>query len=85
LIFAVSAALAGPLLFLCDEQPGGFHFVGSSSTGKTTALQLAGSVLGGGGKGDPAALASACNAWVATWSDGIEAWKKLKRIENSTK
>jgi putative DNA primase/helicase len=50
LIFAVSASLAGPLLKLCDEQPGGFHFVGGSSTGKTTALHLAGSILGGGGK-----------------------------------
>ncbi len=50
LIFSASAALAGPLLNLCDEQAGGFHFVGGSSTGKTTALHLAGSVLGGGGK-----------------------------------
>jgi putative DNA primase/helicase len=65
LIFAVSAALAGPLLFLCDEQPGGFHFVGSSSTGKTTALQLAGSVLGGGGK------AGFLQSWRAT-SNGLE-------------
>ena len=65
LIFAVSAVLAGPLLFLCDEQPGGFHFVGSSSTGKTTALQLAGSVLGGGGK------AGFLQSWRAT-SNGLE-------------
>jgi len=65
LIFAVCAALAGPLLFLCDEQPGGFHFVGSSSTGKTTALQLAGSVLGGGGK------AGFLQSWRAT-SNGLE-------------
>ncbi len=50
LIFSACAALAGPLLSLCDEQPGGFHFVGGSSTGKTTALHLAGSILGGGGK-----------------------------------
>jgi len=49
-MFAASAALAGPLLKLCAEQPGGFHFAGGSSTGKTTALHLAGSVLGGGGK-----------------------------------
>jgi ATP-dependent DNA helicase RecG len=28
-------------------------------------------------KGDPAALLSACNAWVAAWHDEIEAWKKL--------
>jgi uncharacterized protein (DUF927 family) len=65
LIFAASAALAGPLLLLCDEQPGGFHFVGSSSTGKTTALQLAGSVLGGGGK------AGFLQSWRAT-SNGLE-------------
>jgi len=50
LIIAVGAAFAGPLLYLCDEQAGGFHFVGGSSTGKTTALHVAGSVLGGGGK-----------------------------------
>jgi len=49
-MFAASAALAGPLLKLYAEQPGGFHFAGGSSTGKTTALHLAGSVLGGGGK-----------------------------------
>ena len=29
-----------------------------------------------GSRGDPAALASACNAWVSAWRDGIEAWKK---------
>ena len=29
-----------------------------------------------GSRGDPAALASACNSWVSAWRDGIEAWKK---------
>ena len=29
-----------------------------------------------GSRGDPAALASACNAWVSAGRDGIEAWKK---------
>jgi uncharacterized protein (DUF927 family) len=48
LLFAVSCAFAGPLLNLADEVGGGFHFRGPSSTGKTTALFLAGSVWGGG-------------------------------------
>ena len=29
-----------------------------------------------GSKSDPAALVYACNAWVAAWCDGIEAWNK---------
>ena len=49
LVFAVSAALAAPLLALAGAESGGFHFVGGSSTGKTTALRVAGSVCGGGG------------------------------------
>ena len=29
-----------------------------------------------GSRGDPEALALACNAWLSAWRDGIEAWKK---------
>ena len=50
LVFAISAAFTGPLLRLCDEMGGGFHFRGGSSLGKSTALVVAGSVCGGGGK-----------------------------------
>jgi putative DNA primase/helicase len=50
LLFAVSCAFAGPLLRLCDGEGGGFHLHGGSSTGKTTLLRLAGSVLGGGSR-----------------------------------
>ena len=50
LILAVSACFAGPLLRLLEAESGGFHFVGLTSTGKTTALIVAGSVLGGGGE-----------------------------------
>jgi putative DNA primase/helicase len=46
LALAVSAAFAGPLLKLLDEEPGGFHLAGASSVGKTTALLLAVSVWG---------------------------------------
>jgi putative DNA primase/helicase len=46
LIFAISVAFAGPLLALSGEDSGGFHFVGSSSSGKTTALRAAASTWG---------------------------------------
>ena len=46
LVFAVSAAFAGPLLELCDVPGIGFHFYGDSSNGKTTALVAGSSVWG---------------------------------------
>ncbi|MEO5348349.1 MAG: DUF927 domain-containing protein [Magnetococcus sp. YQC-3] len=45
--FAVSAAFAGPLLAKVHRDGGGFHLVGDSSIGKSTALKMAGSVWGG--------------------------------------
>lgn len=47
LVFAVSAAFAGPLLRPAGAESGGFHFRGDSSSGKTTALKVAASVYGG--------------------------------------
>ena len=32
-----------------------------------------------GSKGDPAALQSACDAWVASWREGIEGWGRQVR------
>ncbi|RDI62679.1 DUF927 domain-containing protein [Microvirga subterranea] len=49
-VFACSVAFAGPLNDLLQEEGGGFHFVGSSSVGKTTLLTAAGSAFGGGGR-----------------------------------
>lgn len=46
LMLAIMASFAAPLLTLCGEAGGGFHFRGSSSTGKTTALKVAASVGG---------------------------------------
>ncbi len=47
LMFAVSAALAGPCVAWAGGiDSGGVHFVGDSSTGKTTALRVAASVYG---------------------------------------
>lgn len=47
LVFSVSAAFASMLLHVAGEEPGGFHIRGGSSSGKTTALRVAGSVFGG--------------------------------------
>lgn len=66
LVFAVSCAFAGPVMWLASEGGGGFHFRGKSSTGKTTALLAAGSVWGGGGR----------HGYVQTWrttANGLEA------------
>lgn len=48
LLFAISAAFAGPLVGPLDLEGGGFHLVGKAGDGKTTALFFAGSVWGGG-------------------------------------
>jgi putative DNA primase/helicase len=45
-VLAVSVAFAGPLLHLTGQDGFGVHLYGSSSTGKTTLLQAAGSVWG---------------------------------------
>ena len=63
LSFAVSAALAPPLLEISGDESGGVNFVGSSSTGKTTALRVASSVWGGD---------QYLHRWRAT-SNGLEA------------
>lgn len=47
LTLALSVAFAGPLLAKCNAESGGIHFVGDSSTGKTTAIEGACSVWGG--------------------------------------
>lgn len=46
LLLAISAAFAGPLIRLVNEESGGLHFTSNSSAGKTTALSLASSVYG---------------------------------------
>jgi putative DNA primase/helicase len=47
LTLALSAAFAGPLLAKCHQEGGGLHFVGDSSTGKTTLIEAACSIWGG--------------------------------------
>lgn len=47
LALGLSAAFAGPMLARCSAESGGLHFVGDSSTGKTTILEAAASAWGG--------------------------------------
>jgi uncharacterized protein (DUF927 family) len=49
LMLAVSCGFAGPILKLVGAESGGIHFFGATSTGKTSALVVGGSVCGGGG------------------------------------
>jgi uncharacterized protein (DUF927 family) len=65
LALALSAAFAGPLVGPCSAEGGGLHFKGASSTGKSTALHVAGSVWGGGD----------ANGYVRSWratANGLE-------------
>ncbi len=66
LVLALSCAFAGPLLKLFGEESGGFHLRGGSSLGKSTALEVAASVWGGGG------LRGNVQTWRAT-ANGLEA------------
>lgn len=47
MLFCVSAAFAAPLMHLAHVSSGGFHIWGDSSSGKSTAFKVAGSVFGG--------------------------------------
>ncbi|MGA6972830.1 MAG: DUF927 domain-containing protein, partial [Candidatus Binatus sp.] len=47
LIFGVSMAVAAALLSLTGDESAGFHLVGPSSAGKTTAIKTSASVCGG--------------------------------------
>ena len=64
-VLAISAALAGPLLYLAGAEGGGLHLFGASSRGKTTMLQAAASVWGRGG------TPGFVRAWRAT-TNGLE-------------
>jgi putative DNA primase/helicase len=66
LVFAISVAFAAPLIALTDAESGGFHLVGHSSLGKTTALRVGGSVCGGSD-----AAHGGLRQWRAT-SNGLE-------------
>jgi putative DNA primase/helicase len=71
MMLAICASLAGSLLEPSDMESGGFNFVGGTSTGKTTALDAAGSVWGRG---------SSSGGYVQNWratSNGLEGLASL--------
>jgi putative DNA primase/helicase len=73
LTFAVSAAFASALLGITNDENGGFHFHGSSSTGKTHTLYVAASVCGKPTIKDK-------NSYIHSWrgtGNGIEGIAKL--------
>jgi putative DNA primase/helicase len=49
LVLGICAAFAGPVLARCGQESGGIHFIGESSTGKTTIIEAACSVWGSAG------------------------------------
>ncbi|WP_188904413.1 DUF927 domain-containing protein, partial [Caldovatus sediminis] len=72
LAFAIGAALAAPLLGLLDAEGGGFHLRGPSSSGKSTALHVAGSVWGGGG----------LRGWARSWRSTDNALEAVATAHN---
>ncbi|RRQ22446.1 DUF927 domain-containing protein [Thiohalobacter thiocyanaticus] len=71
LTFAITVALAAPLLKAAHQDGGGFHLYGGSSRGKTTALQVAASVWGCGADPAEAASQTSIHRWNAT-RNGLE-------------
>ena len=72
LVMAIAAAFAAPLLIMGGDDGGGFHLRGGSSTGKSTALFVAGSVWGGGGSG----------GYVKTWRATDNALESTAALHN---
>lgn len=72
LLLAVSAMFSGPLLRLAGLEGGGFHLVGDSSSGKSTALRVAASVAG-----DPV-------AYVREWRATANALEGAAVLHNDT-
>lgn len=80
-VFAVSAALAGPLLGLLGMEGGGFNLYGQSSRGKTTTVKAAASVWG---KGDSPGFVrpwrSTANALEATAATHTDTFLPLEEL-----
>ncbi len=82
LMLALCAAFAGPVLARCNAESGGVHFVGDSSTGKTTALQAACSVWGGDGyRRSWRATANGMEGAAAMFNDGLLALDEISECD----
>ncbi len=77
--FAISASLAAPLRFLTSIEAGGFHFYGTTTTGKTTLLQMAASVFGN--SADPAQVGGD-STYLRRWNMTKNAMEGLAEAHN---
>jgi len=74
LVLAIATAFAGPLAALLQEEGGGVHLVGVSSSGKTTGLLVGGSVWGGGSRA----------GFAQTWRATDNALEAIARAHSGT-
>lgn len=79
LLFSVSCGFAGAILPLLREEGGGFHLVGSSSTGKTTLLAAASSLWGAPPTGEVGVV-----PFTRTWSATAMALENIARTHSHT-
>ncbi|SEJ77895.1 putative DNA primase/helicase [Paraburkholderia tropica] len=82
LMFCVSAAFAGALLRFSGQGSGGFHLMGNSTVGKTTALRAAASVFGGRDyMRSWRATSNAMESTAAQHSDGLLILDEIGQVE----
>jgi putative DNA primase/helicase len=88
MLFSVSCAFAPLLLQPLGVESGGFHFTGTTSTGKSTLQLVAGSVLGGGRKGEGFACswrttANALEAIAEAHNDALLLLDEIREISDA--
>lgn len=82
LVLALSASFAGAMLARCNGESGGIHFVGDSSTGKTTAIEAACSTWGGiGYKRSWRATSNGMEGAAALFNDGLLALDEISECD----
>ena len=82
LLLALSASFAGPLLDKCHAEGGGLHFVGDSSTGKTTVIEAACATWGGTNfKRSWRATANGMEGAAALVNDGLLALDEISECD----
>ncbi|HYF60779.1 MAG TPA: DUF927 domain-containing protein [Burkholderiaceae bacterium] len=81
-MIAVSASFVGPLLARCNAEGGGIHFVGDSSTGKTTAIEAACATWGGSGfRRSSRATANGMEGAAALFNDNLLALDEISEAD----
>lgn len=82
LVLVLSASFAGPLLARCNAEGGGIHFVGDSSTGKTTAIEAACATWGGPNfRRSWRATANGMEGAAALFNDGLLALDEISECD----